>query len=49
MKVILCPSGGESFQPVLLCNAADIGPEPLLNFRHDGLAPVLCGEDAVKQ
>ncbi len=49
MNVILGASGGESLQPMLVCNAANICPEPLLNLRRDGLAPFLCGEDTVKQ
>lgn len=49
MDMVLNSAYAKRLHLVLARDAAHIGPQPLLNFRNDSLAPLLGGEDAMKQ
>jgi len=49
MDVVFRSAHGERLHLVLARNAAHVGPQPRLNLRDNGLAPLSGGEDAMKQ
>jgi hypothetical protein len=49
MNVVLHPAYAECLDLMFASDAAHVRPQPRLDFRGDYLAPLLGGEDAMKQ
>ena len=49
VDVIVSSPNSECLHPMFSGNSSDVGPQPRLNLRRNGLVPLLCGEDTMKK
>jgi hypothetical protein len=49
VNMVLHAADAKRFHLMFASDAAHVGPKTRLDFRDDGLAPLLCGEDTMEE